>query len=86
MYYRSGTVNSKFHLIQSFCEIFVCNCPNILCLKCTVDSNFHLIRGRALPTDDFELTVQTCGDFSSNLSHTADTEFSVTNSRYLFLK
>ena len=62
MYYRSGTVNSnmvdsEFHLIRSFCEIFVCNCPNILCLKCTVNSNFHLIRGRALLADDFELTV-----------------------------
>ena len=61
-YYRSGTVNSntvnsKFHLIRSYCEIFVYNCPNISCLKCTVNSNFHLIRSKTLPTNDFELTV-----------------------------
>ena len=60
--YRSGTVNlntvnSKFHLIQSYCEIFVYNCPNIWCLKYTVNSNFHLIRSKTLPTNDFELTV-----------------------------
>ena len=59
---RSGTVNSnmvnsKFHLIRSYCEIFVYNCPNISCLKYTVNSNFHLIRSKTLPTNDFELTV-----------------------------
>ena len=47
--YRSGTVNSntvnsKFHLIRSYCEIFFYHFPNISCLKCTVNSNFHLIR------------------------------------------
>ena len=26
-------------------------------LKCTVNSNFHLIRSKTLPTNDFELTV-----------------------------
>ena len=46
--YRSGTVNSnmvnsKFHLIRSYCEIFLYHFPNISCLKCTVNSNFHLI-------------------------------------------
>ena len=60
--YRSGTVNSntvnsKFHLIRSYCEIFFYNFPNISCLKCTVDSNFHLIRSKTLPMNDFELTV-----------------------------
>ena len=60
--YRSGTVNSntvnsKFHLIRSYCEIFGYNCPNISCLKYTVNSNFHLIRSKTLPTNDFELTV-----------------------------
>ena len=61
--YRSGTVNlntvnSKFHLIRSYCEIFFYNFPNIPCLKCTVNSNFHLIRSKTLPTNDFELTVR----------------------------
>ena len=60
--YRSGTVNSntvnsKFHLIRSYCEIFFYNFPNIPCLKCTVNSNFHLIQSKTLPTNDFELTV-----------------------------
>ena len=61
-YYRSGmvnssTVNSKFHLIRSYCEIFFYHFPNISCLKCTVNSNFHLIRSKILPMNDFELTV-----------------------------
>ena len=60
--YRSGTVNSntinsKFHLIRSYCEIFFYHFLNISCLKCTVNSNFHLIRSKTLPTNDFELTV-----------------------------
>ena len=60
--YRSGTVNSntvnsKFHLIRSYCEIFFYHFPNISCLKCTVNSNFHLIRSKTLLTKDFELTV-----------------------------
>ena len=60
--YRSGmvnsnTVNSKFHLIRSNCEIFFYNFPNIPCFKYTVNSNFHLIRSKTLPTNDFELTV-----------------------------
>ena len=60
--YRSGTVNSnmvnsKFHLIRSYCEIFFYNFPNISCLKYTVNSNFHLIRSKTLPTNDFELIV-----------------------------
>ena len=51
--HRSGTVNSntvnlKFHLIWSYCEIFFYNFPNISCLKCTVNSNFHLIRSKNL--------------------------------------
>ena len=62
MSYRSGTVNSntvnsKFHLIRSYCEIFFYNFPNIPCLKYTVNSNFHLIRSKTLPMNDFELTV-----------------------------
>ena len=61
-YYRSGTVNSntvnsKFHLIRSYCEIFFYHFPNISCLKCTVNLNFHLIRRKILLTNDFELTV-----------------------------
>ena len=61
--YRSGTVNSntvnsKFHVIRSYCEIFFYHFPNISCLKCTVNSNFHLIRSKTLLTNDFELTVQ----------------------------
>ena len=60
--YRSGTVNSntvnsKFHLIRSYCEIFFYHFPNISCLKCTVNLNFYLIRSKTLPTNDFELTV-----------------------------
>ena len=47
----------KFHLIRSFCEIFYYHFPNISCLKCTVNSNFHLIRSKIFPTNDFELTV-----------------------------
>ena len=54
---NSNTVNSKFHLIQSYSEIFFYHFPNISCLKCTVNSNFHLIRSKTLPTNDFELTV-----------------------------
>ena len=58
--YRSDTVNSntvksKFHLI--FYEIFVNIFSIISCLKCTVNSNFHLIRSKILPTNDFKLTV-----------------------------
>ena len=61
-YYRSGTVNSntvnsKFHLIRSYFEIFFYHFPNISCFKCTVNSNFHLIRSKTLLTNDFELTV-----------------------------
>ena len=60
--YRSGTVNSntvnsKFHLIRSYCEIFFYHFPNISCLKCTVNSNFHLIQSKTFLTNDFELTV-----------------------------
>ena len=60
--YRSGTVNShtvnsRFHLIRSYCEIFFYHFPNISCLKCTVNSQFHLIRSKTLLTNDFELTV-----------------------------
>ena len=60
--YRSATVNlnmvnSKFHLIQSYCEIFVYNCPNISCIKYTVNLNFHLIRSKTLLMNDFKFTV-----------------------------
>ena len=56
--YRSGmvnsnTVNSKFRLIRSYCEVFFYNFPNIPCLKCTVNSNFHLIRSKTLPTNEW---------------------------------
>ena len=60
--YRSGTVNSntvnsKFHLIRSYYEIFFYHFPNISCLECTVNSKFHLIRSKTLLTNDDELTV-----------------------------
>ena len=54
---NSNTVNSKLHLIRSYYEIFFYHFPNISCLKCTVKSNFHLIRSKTLLTNDFELTV-----------------------------
>ena len=47
----------RTRLIRSYGEIFVYNCPNISCLKYTVNSNFHLIRSKTLLTNDFELTV-----------------------------
>ena len=60
--YRSGTVNSntvnsKFHLIRSYCEVFSYHFPNISCLKCTVNLNFHLIQSKTLRMNVFELTV-----------------------------
>ena len=54
---NSNTVNSKFRLIRIYCEIFFYNFLNIPCLKCAVNSNFHLIRRKTSPTNDFELTV-----------------------------
>ena len=54
---NSNTVNSKFHFIRSYYEIFSYHFPIISCLKCMVNSNFHLIRSKTLPTNDFELTV-----------------------------
>ena len=62
MHYRSGTVNSntvnsKFHLIRTYYEIFFYHFPNIPCLKYTVNSNFHLIRRKTLPTNGLQLTV-----------------------------
>ena len=61
-HYRSGTVNSNtvnsnFHLIQIFYEVSVNIFSVISCLKCTVNSNFYLIRSKTLPTNTFELTV-----------------------------
>ena len=50
-------VNSKFHLIRSYYEICFYHFPNISCLKCTVNSNFHLIQSKTLPMNDFKLTV-----------------------------
>ena len=54
---NSNTVNSKFHLIQIFYEVSVNIFSIIPCLKYTVNLNFHLIRSKTLPTNDFELTV-----------------------------
>ena len=54
---NSNTVNSKFHLIQSFYEVFVNIFSIISCLKFTVNLNFHLIQSKTLPTNDLELTV-----------------------------
>ena len=70
--YRSGTVNlntvnSKFHLIQSFRKDSVKCFPIISCLKCTVNSNFHLIQSKTLPTNDFELTVSDLYNIHLNL-------------------
>ena len=61
-WYRLGTINSnavisKFHLIRSYYEIFFYHFPNISYLKCTVNSNFRLIRSKTLLTNVFELTV-----------------------------
>ena len=60
--YRSGTVNSntvnsKFHFIRTFCEMFSYHFPIIWCLKRMVNSYFHLFRRKSLPTKNFELTV-----------------------------
>ena len=38
-------------------EVTVNNFPNISSLKCTINSNFYLIRSKTLPTNDFELAV-----------------------------
>ena len=54
---NSNMVNSKFHLIRSYCEIFFYHFPNIPCLKCTVNSNFHLIQSKTLLTNDFEIWI-----------------------------
>ena len=54
---NSNTVNSKFHLIRIIYEVSVNIFSIILCLKCTVNSNFHLIQSKSLQTNDFELTV-----------------------------
>ena len=54
---NSNTVNSKFYFIRSFCELFSYHFPIIPCLKCTVNTYFHLFRRKSLPTNDFELTV-----------------------------
>ena len=71
---NSNTVNSKFHLIRSYCEIFFYHFANISCLKCTVNSNFHLIRSKTLPTNDFELTVPDLYRFYSE-SHLQQVRF-----------
>ena len=60
--YRSGTVNSntvnsKFYFIQTFCEMFSYHFSIISCLKCIVNSCFHLFRMKSLSMNDFELTV-----------------------------
>ena len=52
-HYRSGKVNSnmvnsKVHLIRSYCEIFFYNFPNISCLKYTVNFWFE---GVCTPTE-----------------------------------
>ena len=85
--YRSGTVNSntvnsKFHLIRSFCEMFSYHFPNISCLKCTVNSNFHLIRSKTLPTNDFELTVPDLYCSISVFQKIANCELSIVSLRY----
>ena len=54
---RERFIRTRFNLIRSYCEIFFYHFLNISCLKCTVNSNFHLIRSKILPTNDFELTV-----------------------------
>ena len=58
---NSNTVNLQYHFIGSFREMFSYHFPIVSCLKCTVnsiDSYFHLLRRKSLPTNDFELTVQ----------------------------
>ena len=50
-------VNSKFHLIRSYCEIFFYNFPNIPCFKINLIRILRLIRSKTLQMNDFELTV-----------------------------
>ena len=50
------TVNARPVRILLECFLVFYHLPNISCLKCTVNSNFHLIRSKIL-TNDFELTV-----------------------------
>ena len=83
--YRSGTVNSntvnsKFHLIQSYCEIFFYNFPNISCLNYTVNSNFYLIRSKTLLMNKFELTVP---DLYLSFAISLASYFLYLDSRYL---
>ena len=54
---NSNTVSSKFHSIRIFFEASVNSFFIISCLKCTVNSYFHLIRSKTLPTNHFKLTV-----------------------------
>ena len=54
---NSNTVNSKFHFIRSFCEMFSYHFPIISCLKCMINLYFHSFRRKSLPMNDFELTV-----------------------------
>ena len=58
----SGTGQTRLiwtRLIRSsaFFEVSVKCFPIISCLKCMVNSYFHLFRRKSLPTNDFELTV-----------------------------
>ena len=60
--YRSGTANSntvksKLHLIQTLFQLSAKFLSLLSLLKNTVNSNFHLIRRKNWPTNDFELTV-----------------------------
>ena len=54
-----GALNEFWTIIsgtgQSYYKIFFYHFPNIPCLKDTVNSNFHLIRSKTLPTNDFKL-------------------------------
>ena len=72
---NSNTVNSKFHLIRSYCEIFSYHFPAISCLKCTVNSNFYLIRSKTLLTNDFELTVPNLYWYRNKVANLASESF-----------
>ena len=65
---NSNMINSKFHFIQSFCEVFTKCFPIISCLKCTVNLYFYLFRKQFLSTNDFELTVPDLYHFCVSLS------------------
>ena len=59
---RTRLIRTKLIRNSTLFKVSVKCFPIISCLKCTVNSNtvnsnFHLIQSKSLPTNDFELTV-----------------------------